>query len=267
MSTVADIQAVSNVFVRLLKPAPRITLGNGKEAIRGELTYLLDKESLATVLPMISPGTRETISVLGVSVERIVGLIHEDFDTMLAVGYDVEYVYGSIVAFGLPNTGTENLVRVTVRYEAPPYSISGDDAYLQVQFSRFDRDLPASGLLIGSETPSYDITREASGLRYNVTVFDSPNADQTTEAAWVAYCDRVLADYFRGTPGSQVLYKGPTGQYTYKQDGTRACTYTLTFDASPYPWNQLYNRAGALTAATIGGSPVYGSVALADIIK
>jgi hypothetical protein len=266
VSTSADIAALCSVWKRLLKPEPRITLQKSDRPATGTMAFLTNRDNLATTLPAINPGIEQTLSVMGTTVTRRVPLQHPDFAGLYAVGWDVQYRYGTIDGYGTADASSENLAIVTVNFESLPYAVSGDDPYLNVNVSNYDREIPVDAVTFaGGGTPGYEIGKDATGLRYAMTVFNAPGVDKGVEAFWWANANKVNSDTFRDIPPGYVQFKGPQLDYKYLNDGTRVCNYTLTFDASPVKWNQLYTRAGALDDLYVGGAARYGSVAIGSL--
>lgn len=266
MSTTTDIAALCSVWKRQLKPEPRLALPRIDRPATASLTWLTDRASLASTLPAIQPGLNQTVSIMGTSVTRKVPLVHPDFTGIYAVGYDVTYRYGHLTNYGTANAADENLALVTVQFESLPYAVSGDDPYLNVSVSPYDREIPVDSVsFAGGGTPGYEVGRDATGLRYAVTVYNSPTVDRSVEAFWWAQANKVNSDTFRDIAPGYVQFKGPQLDYRYLNDGTRVCNYTLTFDASPVKWNQAYNRSGTIDDLYVGGAVRYGSCAFGSL--
>lgn len=269
MSTDASIVAAasSGLWRRLLDPPPRIVCDGPLKPMRGEATYLAARADLATILPLIVPGTLTQITVGGASTTRYVALQHAEWSNLYAVSYDLGYRYGKTRTYGSNTSGLESLVKVTVHYETLAYPINGNDAYLIVRGEGYTKNYPVEATFAGGGTPAYDAYKPVSGTLLSVTVNDSPNITAAQEAAWTLAQNSVNLGTFRNNAPGLVLYQKPTFEYVNKFDGTQTCNYTLTFDACQVPHNQEYTRSGTLDTLWVNGAARYPSLDFGTLFK
>lgn len=268
MSTSDDIAAVAQVWQRQLDPPPTVS-GGVNEPLKGDATWLVDLATVNTWLPLILPGSLETVSVAGVSATRYVALQHPNYPNLYAKRFRMRHQYGDYDtgSVSITSTGDEALCYILVEFESLPYPVTGSDAYLSVRGDGYTKEFPVEATFAAGGTPAYDAVKPVSGELLTITVHDSPNITAAQEAAWVLAQNSLNLTSFRENAPGYVKFLKPTFEYLTKFDGTRTCNYSLQFDACQVPHNKEYTRAGTLDDLWVNGAVRYPSIEFADLFK
>ncbi len=252
MATLDDITVPYTI---LRDPAPIVRGGPGGKA--GTMHFHLGLNDVKSFVDTIA-GTTEVISLPGGgTTERVIPLVHPDYDDMYAVSYEsrARGTPGGVWGTGL-SVYTEMFSHaiISVEFQTLPFVIGSGDPWFtfDVDAGMTIETLPDQAFYFPG-TPAEEMTGEA-GIPIPLVNFNLTTYMGTEQIGYdlALLAGRVNSVEFEGFPPGFLRYAGTRSQMTRGGSGTSLVkSFSLSF--RPIEWNKSMKRDGSWAVPTTSG--------------
>jgi hypothetical protein len=183
-------------------------------------------------------GTSETVTIGGVSVERIVPLVHPFWPGMVARAARWRRSGRAIDT----EPGATGHV-VTVDFAPVPYTFTGDQPYMTVRrrYGASAITLPGRAFAVSSVPLEHDVARVIPEVIYSATQYNVPTLD---DSVFTTLVGKLNAATFLGYAAETVRFDGVEDEINTTIAFTVNRTVSLSLAWRPVSWNKILLPSG-----------------------
>jgi hypothetical protein len=194
--------------------------------------------SPADLLPFLLHvgGTTESVTIGGVSVERIVPLRHPHFPDWVAQAVDWDRTGKAIGIDTFPGWSDW---KVLVDFASVPYAFGGDEPYftLERDYGASVITLSGQAFAVGGVKLNHDVTRNIPQIVYRATKYNVPGLD---DSVYRELSGKINAAPFLGYAAKTVFFAGVQDQIVQTIAFTQNRTVGLSLACRPrLAWNSV----------------------------
>lgn len=252
---------------KILTGQPSGTIG-GDEGGWGETVGFWVGEGVggeaSDLLPFLQfvGGTPETITVGGVTTERIVPLRDPYFPDMVAQRVRVDRT-----GRGIATTPGWTDAKVWVDFALVPYDFAGDQPYLTLRrrYGASAITLPGQAYAVSSVRLNHDVAIAMPEILYSATAYNVPSRD---DSVYKVLMGKVNSDVFLGFDAETVRFDGVEDEIVKTIAFTTNRTVSLSLAWRPRSWNQVLLPSGvwATPLNVNDGSKLYTPAVFAPLL-